>query len=1025
MCTRGVLTGDFNGDGKPDVAVARNGEGTFSSIVSIFLGNGAGGLGPQTTFAAGEGANGLAAGSFNGDGALDLVTANNRSNDVSILLNNCPVGPIDLRPTAIEVTQSIQDLNNSVVLVEGKRTFARVHVGTNVDLTRMTARLYGYDANGAPLGSPLWPTNPGAVIDPSTTASRGNINDSFLFELPPSWTTGDVTLKAEVNPNQTVSEGDYANNITSTSVTFQPTRALKLRLVKYQYYETDGSFHAPTDADLNAVESRLRREFPISKLSISRTTFTDEERFSPQPITPAQLKADRFDMWDRLREWHQNYEPSNTGVAYLGIVDRGIGGLAEVPGWNAVAGDAESATHEVSHLMGRQHIRCSGDEGEVDPYPYEGGKIGGPAGDTARFYGFDAGDASLLRPLLPNVISNGTGEEMGYCHPHWLSDLNYTAIRNYIQQNFSAVDPEGDFLSIYGTIDFGAQDASLLVSRVPRVSEIPPLKPGPYSIRLFDAGGTRLAEHRFTSTRVHVEPSGEEAGMIAQVVNFAPGTRRVAVYSEEAGREIGSVTVSANAPSVSNVAAQLPSAGGPIQLSWNSSDPDGDQLRSTILYSDDGGTEWQTIASGVKSETYSVDPSELPGTGGVADGLLRVIVDDGVLTAQAKTEPLIVPGKPPEARITAPLTGATYMVGQSTNFEGVGEDVEDGTLEDAKLSWNSDLDGPLGTGRLHAERLSKGTHRVTLTATDSDGQTDTATITVNVVAGYENPEPDDSTPPTVDCAAPDGLWHTTDVVIVCTASDAGSGLANPSDASFSLETSIAAGTEDADATTASRNVCDKAVNCATAGPVTGNKVDKQAPGIAISAPADGASYFLRDAVTADYTCTDGGSGVTSCSGTAPNGGHIDTLTLGSKVFQVDTADALGNKDSKSVNYEVIYNFSGFFSPVDNPDVLNQAKAGSAIPVKFGLGSNQGLDIFAKAADGSSYPKSAAMSCDSTDPVDDIEQTVTANASGLTYDATTDRYTYVWKTSKEWRGCRQLVMKLNDGSFHRANFKFTK
>ena len=91
----------------------------------------------------------------------------------------------------------------------------------------------------------------------------------------------------------------------------------------------------------------------------------------------------------------------------------------------------------------------------------------------------------------------------------------------------------------------------------------------------------------------------------------------------------------------------------------------------------------------------------------------------------------------------------------------------------------------------------------------------------------------------------------------------------------------------------------------------------------------------------------------------------------------------------------------------------------------GLRGDQGLNIFVKATDGSSYPKFAAISCDSTDPIDDIEQTVTANASGLTYDATTDRYTYVWKTSKEWRGCRQLVIKLNDGSFHKANFKFTK
>jgi hypothetical protein len=35
-----------------------------------------------------------------------------------------------------------------------------------------------------------------------------------------------------------------------------------------------------------------------------------------------------------------------------------------------------------------------------------------------------------------------------------------------------------------------------------------------------------------------------------------------------------------------------------------------------------------------------------------------------------------------------------------------------------------------------------------------------------------------------------------------------------------------------------------------------------------------------------------------------------------------------------------------------------------------------------------------------------------------------QYTYVWKTDKSWLNtCRTLVVKLNDGTFHRANFKF--
>ena len=126
-----------------------------------------------------------------------------------------------------------------------------------------------------------------------------------------------------------------------------------------------------------------------------------------------------------------------------------------------------------------------------------------------------------------------------------------------------------------------------------------------------------------------------------------------------------------------------------------------------------------------------------------------------------------------------------------------------------------------------------------------------------------------------------------------------------------------------------------------------------------------------------------------------------------------------------------YDFAGFFSPVDNPDVAtNKAKAGSSIPVKFSLGGDMGLGIFATGTDANNntftYPTSSAMRCDSTDGLDAIEETVTAGGGGLSYDPSLDRYTYVWKTNRAWAGtCRQLVVKLDDDTYHRANFKFVK
>jgi TolB protein len=121
-----------------------------------------------------------------------------------------------------------------------------------------------------------------------------------------------------------------------------------------------------------------------------------------------------------------------------------------------------------------------------------------------------------------------------------------------------------------------------------------------------------------------------------------------------------------------------------------------------------------------------------------------------------------------------------------------------------------------------------------------------------------------------------------------------------------------------------------------------------------------------------------------------------------------------------------YDFVGFYAPVDNLPTFNKAKAGSAIPVKFSLGGDQGLDVFAKNATGTATsPTSGPVACDSTAEIDPIETTVSAGSSGLSYDAASDTYTYVWKTHKGWTGCRQLVVEFDDGTVERANFRFVK
>ena len=101
--------------------------------------------------------------------------------------------------------------------------------------------------------------------------------------------------------------------------------------------------------------------------------------------------------------------------------------------------------------------------------------------------------------------------------------------------------------------------------------------------------------------------------------------------------------------------------------------------------------------------------------------------------------------------------------------------------------------------------------------------------------------------------------------------------------------------------------------------------------------------------------------------------------------------------------------------------MNSVKAGSSVPVTFSLAGDQGVGIL--AADS---PTIEFGDCSPSAPVDAIEQTATAGASELSYDAEADAYTYVWKTAKSWAGkCGTLTVRLTDGTTHTALFSFVK
>jgi hypothetical protein len=80
--------GDFNGDGKPDIAQVG-----FEGV-SISTGNGDGTFNaPTVSFLAGTGAIYAAVGDFNGDGKPDVATANTISGNVTVLTNTTNITP--------------------------------------------------------------------------------------------------------------------------------------------------------------------------------------------------------------------------------------------------------------------------------------------------------------------------------------------------------------------------------------------------------------------------------------------------------------------------------------------------------------------------------------------------------------------------------------------------------------------------------------------------------------------------------------------------------------------------------------------------------------------------------------------------------------------------------------------------------------------------------------------------------------------------------------------------------------------
>lgn len=83
--------------------------------------------------------------------------------------------------------------------------------------------------------------------------------------------------------------------------------------------------------------------------------------------------------------------------------------------------------------------------------------------------------------------------------------------------------------------------------------------------------------------------------------------------------------------------------------------------------------------------------------------------------------------------------------------------------------------------------------------------------------------------------------------------------------------------------------------------------DVTPPIVTLNVPVQGANYAQNSAVLANYTCSDPGSGIAACVGTAASGAKILTQKLGVQKFFASGYDNAGNKTKVERTYNVVDN----------------------------------------------------------------------------------------------------------------------
>ncbi|QFQ97563.1 hypothetical protein F9278_16580 [Streptomyces phaeolivaceus] len=369
---------------------------------------------------------------------------------------------------ASEITQAVQDLNHSVTLIAGKTTVVRLYVkatsGPSVTVRGVIA------ARRSPAEPALTIASVNTVtLDPtrphSLAACRGDAGLSLNFVLP-SWLTAEGPLSVTaVNVVDAVSGIPLPlTGPAGPTVWFKAGPPLRLRVLGVRYrYGSPATVRTPREKDYQALESWLRRAYPVAEVISTRGVV---DALVPPDFEAVHVNAQLA----ALRALDMSAGGDQRTHYYGMVADSGFflrGAASGVPrlpdpttvasgpcgsrdfGWDfdGAFGDWYGA-HELGHTLGRRHPGfCTESHDDLLNYPFKNGQLGD---ETHAFVGFDVGDAALGLPMTA-LPGERWHDVMTYCDCQWLSSYTYEGIRRRLLAEDALVSGTGPGTTGIGT----------------------------------------------------------------------------------------------------------------------------------------------------------------------------------------------------------------------------------------------------------------------------------------------------------------------------------------------------------------------------------------------------------------------------------------------------------------------------------------------------------------------------------------------------------------------------------------------